>query len=59
MQKYIDFCVIPKAIISWQLLTIGNDCQVPVDKHYNDKKFTLVPDSLCGVKGQIFKYRNN
>ena len=40
-----------------QLLTIGNDYPVPVDKHNCDKKFTAPPPS--GIKGQICKFRNN
>ena len=32
---------------------------MPVDKHDSDKIFTLRPDPLGGVKGQIFEFRNN
>ena len=46
---------------NWQLLTIGHDYQVPVDKHERDKVLPQTPDPLGGVKGhwQIFKFCNN
>ena len=42
-----------------QLLTIGHDYPVPVDNHTVIK---ILPHPLTpsvGVKGQIFKFRNN
>ena len=55
MQSYIwPFCRINFTFLQnytiWQLIAIGHDYPVSVDKHDSDKK--------VGIKGQIFKSRN-
>ena len=64
MQKlYWLFCVMnftfPQSDYIWQLLTIGHNCPVLVDKYDCNKRFTPFPDPLGGVKSQIFKFCNN
>ena len=55
MQKLYWLFVInftsPKSYYIWQLLTIGHDYPVPVDKHYRDQNFTpLTPKARSKVE---------
>ena len=47
----------PQNYYIWQLLSMGHDCSVPVDKH--DSVQNTLLDPLGEVKGQLFAVCNN
>ena len=62
MQKlYWLFCGIIFTFLQnyiWQLLAIGHDYPVPVDKHNSDENFTPPPPPLTPSVGSKGKYLN-